>query len=262
MRQASTIVVAFIAIVGLSCEQKTPSMAIQAPTPEVVAPKPTKTAVPPKPPETKAFSYTADEFAKDADKEWRVMFKQFGRRPIKVAGVIKGINTNIAHAAFIELKVSNSANGVICYTADKKPWLTYRPGQQVTLEGYYPPEFGFGHTLQKAKVTEAGPLPNEVLQASTLAQESAADAEGMHRKYKGKYLVVQGKVAAFEIDQFATATLLLQGPKQPALKVMLPQYELFNGKALAPGEEVLLLVDCNFIRPEIIYFSGGRVLRP
>jgi hypothetical protein len=53
---------------------------------------------------------------------------------------------------------------------------------------------------------------------------------------------------------------VLQGPAQPMLKIMCQQFELFSGKALSVGDEVTLLVDCDYIRQELAYFTGGKVL--
>lgn len=229
---------------------------ITKPDPEVKKEsEPKKTLTP------QEFTFTAEQFAADSDKTWQVMIKKFGRKPIEISGEIRTIGTNTAHKAFIEFKVEGSPSVVRCYTEDQKPWNLVRPGQKVSVRGYYPPEFGFGHTLQRAKFTNVGPQPDNIVSAAKFAKDCAADTDGTRRRHKGKHVILRGLVASFNVDDYDTAELVLSGPAEPLLKISCPQFKLFSGDHPKVGDEVTVLVECGSIQRDLATFTGGKLVK-
>jgi hypothetical protein len=76
---------------------------------------------------------------------------------------------------------------------DKEPWARVAPGQTVKLKGPWA-AYGDLPALFDCVIVEAGPNPATVLTAAGLADEYAADADGVKKKYAGKPVILSGEV--------------------------------------------------------------------
>jgi hypothetical protein len=143
-----------------------------------------------------------------ADKEGTK--KMYGDRVLEVTGTISLFSVDLSGRRFIDLPCGSKnkeISSIAVFTRDREPWAVVGPGQQVTMRG----KLRFGGTgpfLAEADILNPGPNTSITLTAIDLAAEATKDGKATEAKYKGKGLIVVGKVVRRDEKK---ATVFLDG---------------------------------------------------
>jgi len=139
-------------------------------------------------------SLTADEFAKEYKADSKGTAAKYKRKVIELSGTVDSFGKNFGGEVQLILGVKGEIVGVICFTADKKPWNQAAPGQTVKIKGTFP-EVAISPALVNCVVVEASGPKETVLTAEDLGKAYDADPAAVKAKYKNKSLVLSGTVA-------------------------------------------------------------------
>jgi hypothetical protein len=177
-----------------------------APPEEKVLPRPVKDPAPPDVTDTPPkFTLTADELAREYQKDRAAADKKYDGAVIEVSGEVSMVGTNLAGDALVFLN-----DRLTCATVDKEPWASVSKGQKVTIKGAWLQSRGSA-SLEGCVIVEKGPNPATVLTAEQLAAEYAAGRQAAINKYKEKYLIVTGEVVTKDENRAGAPVLRLKG---------------------------------------------------
>lgn len=183
----------------------------------------TKELRPDKPKSSADFSLTAEELEAEYQKDKQATEKKYKGKTIELSGVVAAVYGE--ETAFIGLVAGKRTRGLPCVMIDKEPWSTVAPGQTIKLRGPWA-TYGELPALYDCVIVEAGPNPAVVLTAAKLADEYAADAKGVKKKYTGKYVILTGEVIENKIDNKGGRLVRLKAREKVGI-------ELYYGLALA-----------------------------
>jgi hypothetical protein len=171
-----------------------------------------------------------------ADKEGTE--KMYGDRVLEVSGTISSFSVDLNGRRFIDLPCGSKNKeipSIAVFTRDREPWARVGPGQQVTMRG----KLHFGGTgpyLSEADIVNPGPNTSITLTAQDLAAEASKDGKAIDAKYKGKGLIVVGKVVRRDEKK---ATVFLDGGDNKLIEcVTVSVAGLALGVPLDEGKEV------------------------
>ena len=150
-----------------------------------------------------AFRMTAEEFRGQAEDE------KFRGKVIELSGTVEDVGRSAGGEAFVELKTSGGLLGVMCFTADERPWASFARGQTVRLKGLWSEPL-MAPRLLYCVVVEPGEYAAIRITATDLAKEYAADPDATVKKYEKKHVVVTGEVASKDVNEFKAVALVLK----------------------------------------------------
>lgn len=143
------------------------------------------------------FSLSAEELQAEYQRDKGAAEKKYKDKTIELSGVVKAVYND--DPGIVGLAAGKRTLGLPCVMIEKEPWARVAPGQTVKLKGSWP-AFGDLPALCECVIVEAGPNPAVVLTAEKLADEYAADVEGVKKKYAGKPVILSGEVVENKID--------------------------------------------------------------
>ena len=143
------------------------------------------------------FSLTAEELQAEYQRDEQAAEKKYKGKIIELSGVVKAVYNDAP--GIIGLVAAKRTLGFPCVMIEKEPWARVAPGQTVKLRGPWAP-YGEHPALYDCVIVEAGPNPAVVLTAAKLADEYAADPDGVTKKYSGKPIILSGEVVENKND--------------------------------------------------------------
>jgi hypothetical protein len=209
-----------------------------------------------------AAKLTGEEFAKEwlADKAGTA--KKYADGPLEVTGTVDHFSVDLSGKAITLIPCGTGKDKSVLLnvaTKTKEPWAVVGPGQQVTVRGRLEKQVFDIPYLQEAEFVDPGPNTSVTLKAADLAAEAARDRKATAEKYKGKGVIVVGKVV--RRDEKKTTVFLDGGDKKviecrtylvdgPALGTPLEEgkearvYGVVTGDAPLEQDAVLRMNDC------------------
>jgi hypothetical protein len=154
--------------------------------------------------------------AEDFGKEWVANSAGTARKYtgylVEVTGTIDGVGLDPSNKPIVLVPCGTGTDGqrllLHLRTKHQEPWALCAPGQPVTARGKLK-DAGFGIPyLNDAEFTSLGPNPSVAVKATELVAEAARDADAASTRYKGKAVVVSGKVVRRSEDR---KTVFLDG---------------------------------------------------
>lgn len=166
------------------------------------------------------FKLTPEQYSKEFQADQAATIERYRNGLVELSGTVEDVNMNFAGDVFValrageptaETKTAPATTPVVqCYTAEPEPWAKIARGQEATLRGsggYLP---GLPN-IEKATIVSAGPSTAVNLSATELASDYTKGRDALLAKYKGKTLVVSGKVAEKKGDLAGATILFLEG---------------------------------------------------
>jgi hypothetical protein len=194
-------------------------------------PDPTKEAQPQAP----EFSVSADAFYEAYNKSKNGQQK-YDNKVGDVSGVVYAFGRVDASMSNVLLKVAGSPQSVECHLNDASPWNKLCPGQKARFRGK-----ALGGYLLDAVLVETGPSPAIRVSARQLAKEYAADAQAADKKYRGKYLLVEGEVADKQLDKTEFTTVYLTGEGKTRILCGFPSFKKEETVTVQTGQPLTVL---------------------
>jgi hypothetical protein len=201
------------------------------------------------------------EFGEEYQADRKAAEAKYRGRLIELEGEIKAMGRNASKSAYISLEgAEDDLIGVMCFTADSKPWKKYVPGQKVKIRGQWA-EPSATATLNECVVVEAGPNPAPALTAEQLAMEYSADLPATIKKYDKKYIFLSGEIVGTETNDAGAVTVELKGDGQTKVTCAFTALDRDLAEPLKVGQKVDLIgqFTLNFGKGEAkIYFCMPR----
>jgi hypothetical protein len=142
---------------------------------------------------------TADEFGKEWMADKTATAKKYASGLLEISGLVSGLSIDINSNPITLIPcASDPDKGVTLLlsvvTKQKEPWAVVGPGQQITVRGKIT-KGGFDIPyLNEAEFINLGPNASVTLKGTDLGTEAVKDAKATEEKYKGKGVIVVGKV--------------------------------------------------------------------
>ena len=159
------------------------------------------------------FSLTSQQFSEEFKKDRAAAQKKYQSKTVDLTGVIKRFSEAPDRTALVWLEgAKGELLGVQCIARGRHPWRQALPGQTVTVRGKGA-EFG-GAFLLDCVFFDAKGDPPPTLTPDQLVAEHAKDPAATEKKYKDKYLILEGKVAKVTANKFDLAEVTLETAKK------------------------------------------------
>jgi hypothetical protein len=217
-----------LAILVLGCSGSAPKSG----TGDKSGPQPTK----PEGPQAKRF--TAEEFGKawNADKDG--MEEKYGSAPIEVAGTVDSFSINLSGNPFMVIPCApDKRPSISVVTTQKEPWAVVGLGQQVVVRGKLSKETFDIPYLKEAEFVNPGLNTSVTLKAADLVAEVVKNRKAAAEKYRGKGVIVAGKVVRHDDDK--KRKVYLDGGNKKLIECRMVEVDGPGlGTALEVGKEV------------------------
>jgi hypothetical protein len=140
------------------------------------------------------FTLTAEDYLKEWKQDPKAADAKYTGKIVEVSGAVANVGPGPGSP---QVELSGGSDGsahLLCLTAEKEPWARVAPGQTIKIKGKQ--SHVLAPQVQDCQPVELGPGGPVPISAKDLAAEYAKDRAGTNARYKGKYLLVTGEVAA------------------------------------------------------------------
>jgi hypothetical protein len=150
-----------------------------------------------------------EEWSAEWEADRKAAEGKYKGKKIELTGTVSVIFSEpYGNGTIVYLEVSKHPPGINCQTAQREAWANVSPGSTITIVG----SCNGSSSLGQCTIVKAGPNPAIVISAQQLAKEFVADPEKARKKYKDKWVRIDGTVVATEPDGTGGAILAtLQG---------------------------------------------------
>ncbi len=247
-RLSSTRLLALFAglLLTAGCGKDEPAPTPPAPPTEAVKPtvpasekKPINlaTAKPDFTPDPKAWytEWTADD---------RAAREKYEQKVLEISGEVSEVtakldsNQNIVQGMVV-LKAGKEGQ-IRCFTTDTHPWDRISPGSKVKVRGIVP-QYAEFPALDSAIIVEAGPNPAMTITAEQLAKELDEDADQTNKRYKDKFLIVEGEVLQKRVDPLGITWVYLKGVEEVPVACKFPHLMRTAAEPLKAGQKIKVI---------------------
>lgn len=170
------------------------------------------------------FTLTAIQYYAEFQKDEKAAAKKYDGKIVELIGVVAGHIGLDKGEPYLGLaaKEKSDYSGVLCFTADPRPWLQHAPGQTVKIRGRQnssrpdPVLFGrfvSGAALVDCAIVEASKNPAIPLTVADL-EDQLAERMLTTQKYRGRPVWLTGEISKLTIGEDGGVNIRLKsGPK-------------------------------------------------
>jgi len=159
---------------------------------------------------TADFALEPKALYEECEKNAAAAQAKYGDKVVELTGEVREVKAALdLKGGTIYLYVGADKDDVWCSSKEGQPWAQVAPGSRVKFRGklvsaVLRPE------LDDCVVLEASPNPALALTSDQLAREYAADPQATNKKYDGKTLIVEGKVAEVQDEDTSMVRVFLK----------------------------------------------------
>jgi hypothetical protein len=202
------------------------------------APEPVKDPGPPA-----DYSLDVSAYVRELEKD-RGAIKKYEGKVVELKGVVKSFELSPGgkYSKEGEPAIDLEAPGkeiaeVQVKTRERQPWAWICPGQVIKIKG----KVLIDNLVEDGIITAAERSPAVMMNAEALAKVGKADREKASKRYKGRWLIVEGEVVSRGAGE-SGARLTLKGAGKYPVRAAVPQPAMKKQvEARKPGDKVTLL---------------------
>src|SRR5262245_20094451 len=192
------------------------------------------------------FTLGSKEFAEEYKKDKKATEAKYKGKVVELSGTVKSVGRNISKEAFIRLDAGmKNITGVMCFTADKQPWLKATPGQTVKVKGKWP-EFVVSPALVECVITDVSGSGAPTLTADELGKAYATDKDATTKKYDNKYLFLTGEIAKVTFDAAKAASVTFKTSGKTKVVANFPAFDKEETEGFKTGQKIKVLGEYSF----------------